>query len=102
MPSITLEPDTNYRIPFKAEAGDLFSYSITSDIPVRSYVMRPKGIQDFDADMPRFKYYGGFPDARKLHRQTIMLPVSGRWYLLIINLSDSDEAEIEYELGANH
>jgi hypothetical protein len=84
-----------YRIP---ESGPV-EFEVASDSPVKTYVLRPKGLQKFKEGERTFKYYGGFPDPpRKLQRQKVWLPFSGEWYLVISNPDKNAPAEVDYEV----
>jgi hypothetical protein len=78
--------------------GTLFTMSINSDIPVESYIVRPGGLDRFDNGSTTFKYYGGYPRARKFQFQEVKLPRSGTWYLLIVNRERSRNARLKYDV----
>lgn len=85
MPSTTLKPNTNIRLQYRVPDSGFVEFEIDADSPVASYIVRPKGLDLFDRGSTRFRYYGGFPDARKYHRQFLKLPFAGTFYLLIVN-----------------
>jgi hypothetical protein len=72
---------------------------LESDIPVATYIVRPKALQYYSDGSTTFKYYGGFPDPRMHQHQTLWLPFSGSWYLIVSNPDESREATIEYEVS---
>ena len=97
MPRTKIGPDQNVRLRYRAPDDGLVEFEINSDIPVRSYIVRPKGLEVFDEGR-KFKYYGGFPDARRMQRQAVKLPFDGPWYLLIINDDDETTADVSYDV----
>lgn len=97
MPRTKIGPDENVRLRYRAPEDGLVEFEIEADRPVRSYIVRPKGLEVFDEGRI-FKYYGGFPDARRKQRQAVRLPFDGPWYLLIINDDDEESANVSYEV----
>jgi hypothetical protein len=100
MPSITLEPDTYVSLEYKIGEDDAVVIEITSDIPVKSYIVRPKGLELFKDGSTSFKYYGGFPDPRREQQQELLLPFSGPWYLIISNPSRTKTARVNYAVSS--
>jgi hypothetical protein len=98
MPEMTLGPDEYVSLEYKIAKPRLVEFELASDIPVRTYIVGPKALQRFEEGSMTFKYWGGFPDPRKLQRQKVYVPFSGKWYLIVSNPSTEDEAEIEYEV----
>ncbi len=100
MPTKSLSPN-HYIAPQYNSPKENTSVSITveSDIPVKTYIVRPKALDLFKEGSESFKYYGGFPDARMHQRQTLLLPFSGPWHLIISNPDDEAQAEVEYEVS---
>jgi hypothetical protein len=72
---------------------------LESDIPVKTYIVRPKALEAYREGKKSFKYYGGFPDPRMHQHQTVYLPFSGPWYLIISNPNKNVEADIQYEVS---
>ena len=99
MPATKLGPDTyiTARYDLKSEGG--FELWLESDIPVKTYIVRPKGLEFFKKGSASFKYYGGFPDPRRTQEQEVWLPRAGTWYLIISNPSKRNWADIEYEVS---
>ena len=97
MPRTTIEPEQNVRLRYSTPEDGLVEFVIDADLPVRSYIVRPKGLDVFDEGR-RFKYYGGFPDARRKQRQTVKLPFDGPWYLLIINDDEVEPVTVSYDV----
>jgi len=67
--------------------------------PVESYIVRPGGLRFFDEGSKTFKYYGGFPRARRHHFQELRLPFEGPWYLVIVNRSRTEPARVKYNVS---
>ena len=97
MPRITIQPDRTAIIKYEVPKDGVVEFEIEADKPVRSYIVRPKGLELFQNGSKTFKYYGGFPDARKHQHQEVRLPFLGTWYLLISNHQDSD-VDVEYDV----
>jgi hypothetical protein len=99
MPTKTLSPNrfiaVRYELP--KEAG--VSLDLDSDLPVKTYFVRPKGLDAFRDGSKSFKYYGGFPEPRMHQHQTVWLPHPGPWYLIISNPDKSREADVQYEVS---
>ena len=84
-----------YRVP---ESGPV-EFELAADVPVKTYILRPKGLEKFKEGEHTFKYYGGFPDPpRKLQRQKVWLPFSGEWFLVISNPNKIQPAEVDYDV----
>jgi len=67
---------------------------------VKSYVLRTKGLELFDEGSDRFKYYGGFPEARRKQHQELVLPFDeGPWWLLIVNPSKDHSVQVFYDVS---
>ncbi len=95
----TIGPDENIRVRYTTRDRQLVRIVIESDIQVQSFVVRQAGLDLFDeGKMRTFQYYGGFALARKYHKQTLKLPFSGTWYLLIVNQNTERSAKIEYDV----
>jgi len=103
MPFITLPPNTfqalQYRIKESEDEGAFVDLTVESDVPVKTYIVRPKGLEYFKQGSTTFKYYGGFPDPRMHQSQEIWLPFTGPFYVIISNPSQTKEAEIEYDVS---
>jgi hypothetical protein len=78
------------------ESGPV-EFEIAAERPVKTYVVRPGGLEKFRQGELSFKYYGGFPP-RRLQRQKIWLPFSGEWYLVISNPSKGQSVDVDYEV----
>ncbi len=99
MPTLTLKPDTYVSLKYHlGDEEDAIFFSVESDIPVKTYIVRPKGLEFFEAGKI-FKYYGGFPDPRKHQSQNLWLPFTGSWYLIISNQDKRATAHLEYEVS---
>ncbi len=96
MTAIRIGPNENLRPRYHVPDSGMIRFTVESDIPVQTYIVRPGGLEYFDAGSRSFKYYGGFPDARRKQAQTLRLPFEGKWHLLIINRNDEDYATVEY------
>ena len=90
MPKVRIGPNENVRLRYSVPDDRLIEFELEADHPVRTYIVRPRGLELFDEGKTGFKYYGGFPDARRKQNQTVRLPFEGPWYLLIVN--DEDES----------
>jgi len=96
MPIVRIGPNENIRPRYRVPDSGMIRFTIESDIPVESYIVRPGGLEYFDEGSATFKYYGGFPNARRQHAQTLRLPFEGKWHLLIINRDEEDTATVDY------
>ena len=76
----------------------LVEFQIEANRSVKSYILRPRGLELFDDAVGHSKYYGGFPEARKNYSQEVRLPFEGSWYLLIVNEDQRNSARIMYEV----
>jgi hypothetical protein len=100
MPTRIIRPGENVRLRFRVPNSRVVEYEIESDRPVKSYILRTKGLELFDEGSERFKYYGGFPEARKKQRQELVLPFDeGHWWLLIVNPSKDHSAQVFYDVS---
>jgi hypothetical protein len=98
MPKIRLGPDENVRLRYSVPESGLIEFELDADHPVKTYIVRPRGLELFDEGSRWFKYYGGFPDARKLQSQELRLPFEGPWYLLIVNPNRQSPVNVNYEV----
>ena len=99
MPVITLPPNTYSPLEYTLRKEDFVEFTVESDIPVKTYIVRPKAFELFEKGSTTFKYYGGFPDPRLHQKQEVFLPFSGPWYLIISNPSKTKSAEVEYSVA---
>ena len=99
MPTLTIKPKHNARMRYSVPRTRTIAFEIEADIPVKSYIVRTKGLELFDRGNNDFKYYGGFPAARKKQSQELILPYDeGHFWLVIINPSSSEAATVRYEV----
>ena len=98
MPSVTIGPDEHVRLKYNVPKSRLVEFEIDADRPVKSYILGPKALMRFSEGSETFKYYGGFPDPRATQRQTVRIPFSGSWYLVIMNPNKRHPVEVEYEV----
>lgn len=98
MSQITLQPNTYIALLYSAEDDDVVVLDVKSDTAVKTYIVRPKGLDLYKEGSSTFKYYGGFPDPRKEQFQELLLPFAGNWYLIISNPSKSSIARVHYEV----
>jgi hypothetical protein len=98
VPKVRIGPDENISLRYSVPDSGLVEFDLTASRPVRTYIVRPKGLELFEGGGTRFKYYGGFPDARKQQHQTVRLPFEGTWYLLIINDDEDETVTVEYDV----
>jgi hypothetical protein len=100
MPARTLAPNHFIAPQYNlAKEGSSVTIAVESDIPLKTYIVRPKGLEFYRRGDKSFKYYGGFPDPRKHQNQTLWLPFSGPWHLIISNPNSDVEADLEYEVS---
>lgn len=98
MPKATIGPDENIRLRYRVPKGGLVEFEIEAGRPVKSYIIRPRGLELFDEGSRSFKYYGGFPDPRRFHSQAVQLPFEGSWYLLIVNPDRDKSVTLTYDV----
>jgi hypothetical protein len=99
MPIRTIGPDRYITLRYKLPNEGKVTIDLESDIPVKTYIVRPKALELFEEGSKTFKYYGGFPEPRMHQHQTVWLPFSGPWYLIVSNPDRKNEAEVEYEVS---
>jgi len=98
MPRVKIGPDENIRLRYSVPDSGLVEFEIEADHPVKSYIVRPRGLELFDEGSTTFRYYGGFPEPRRRHYQEVRLPFGGSWYLLVVNPDRDDSANVSYEV----
>jgi hypothetical protein len=98
MPKLRIGPDENVRLRFSVPEGGLIEFELEADHPVETYILRPRGLELFDHGSDSFKYYGGFPNARRKQRQELRLPFEGPWYLLIVNPDEDESVNVNYDV----
>jgi hypothetical protein len=87
------------RLRYRVPNSRVVEFEIDADRPVKSYVLRTKGLELFDQGSEKFIYYGGFPEPRRRHRQELILPFDeGHWWLLIVNPSKIHSATVIYDV----
>lgn len=95
----TISPNKFVALKYRTPDSSFVEFEVAADLPVKTYIMRPKALERFRQGERSFKYYGGFPDPpRRLQRQKIWLPFSGEWFLVISNPSKSEPVEVDYEV----
>jgi hypothetical protein len=99
MPTTTLGPNRFIVLQYSLVKEGPVTLDLDSDVPVKTYIVRPKALGLFRLGKKYFKYYGGFPDPRMHQHQTVYLPFSGPWHLIISNPDKSKEADIQYEVS---
>ncbi len=99
MPSRTLGPGKYFTAAYENENEALATIELTSDVPVKTYIVRPKALDLYKQGSRTFKYYGGFPDPRASQNQSVWLPFTGTWYLIIVNPDKSRTADIVYSVS---
>ncbi len=98
MAKVRIGPKENIRPLYHVPDSGTIRFTLESDIPVETYIVRPAGLEFFDQGSNTFKYYGGFPDSRRHQSQTLRLPFEGKWHLLIVNRNDEDSATVDYSV----
>jgi hypothetical protein len=98
MPAKTLRPNHYTAARYQLAKEGLVTLTLESDIPVKTYIVRPKGLEIYRQG-GAFKYYGGFADARRHQQQRVWLPFTGSWYLIISNPDKNRTANLEYEVS---
>jgi len=96
---LRIPPNQNIRLRYSVPESGLVEFQIQADHPVRTYIVRKRGLELFDEGNVKFKYYGGFPDARRRQHQTVSLPFEGPWYLLIINDDEDESVTVFYDVS---
>jgi hypothetical protein len=99
MPTTTLSPNRFIVVQYSLPKEGSVTLDLESDTPVRTYMVRPKGLELYRQGKKNFKYYGGFPDPRMHQHQTLYLPFSGPWYLIISNPDKEIPADVQYEVS---
>ncbi len=98
MPTVLIPPNQNIAPRYRVPDSGVIRFTLESDIPVETYIVRPGGLDVFNEGKHNFKYYGGFPAARRIQSQKLVLPFEGRWHLLIINRDKSESASVDYSV----
>jgi hypothetical protein len=98
MPDKVLSPNRFIVVRYELPKGRPVTLDLESDVPVRTYFVRLGGLEYYRKGSKKFKYYGGFPDPRMHQQQTLYLPFSGPWFLIISNPDTEREANVEYEV----
>lgn len=98
MPKIRIGPDENVRLRYSVPESGLIEFELEADHPVETYILRPRGLELFDQGSDSFKYYGGFPVARRKQQQEVRLPFEGPWYLLIVNPDEDRSVNVKYDV----
>jgi hypothetical protein len=99
MPLLTLRPNTYAAAQFNLQEEGAVILHLESDIPVKTYIVRPKGFELFEDGSKTFKYYGGFPDPRRNQEQEVWLPFSGPFTLIISNPDKNTSAHVDYKVS---
>jgi hypothetical protein len=98
MPSVMIPPNKNIAPRYRVPDSSIIRFNLEADIAVQTYIVRPAGLALFNEGKHNFKYYGGFPAARKNQSQTLVLPFEGIWHLLIINRNTEEAAVVDYSV----
>jgi hypothetical protein len=98
MPKVRIAPNENIRPRYHVPDSGMIRFTLESDIPVQTYIVRPAALGFFDDGSTTFRYYGGYPDPRRKQSQTLRLPFEGKWHLLIINRDSEDYATVDYSV----
>jgi hypothetical protein len=100
MPTKIIRPNENMRLRYSVPRSRIVEFEIEADHPVQSFIVRTRGLELFDEGSPSFKYYGGFPEARRRQHQELILPFDdGHWWLLIVNPSNTRSVEVFYDVN---
>ena len=99
MPLRTISPKSFVALRYNLLKPSSVTLDLESDIPIKTYIVRPKSLDAYREGSKIFKYYGGFPDPRMHQHQTIWLPFSGPWHLIVSNPDKERKAEVEYEVS---
>ena len=93
-------PNQNARIRYRVPSSHTIEFDVRADHSVRTYIMTRKTLEEYDSGSKNFKYFGGFQEPPKRHhRQELILPFDGHWYLMIVNPSQSHSVEVTYEVS---
>jgi len=94
----TIGPNQNARLRYRVPKDRTIDFDVRASHSVKTYVTTKKGLEEFDNGERQFRYYGGFQDPPKRHhRQELILPFDGHWYLMIVNPT-RNPVEVEYEV----
>lgn len=94
-----LGPNRYFVLEYKLAKPGKVTFMVESDIPVKTYIVRPKNLAAYRRGSKTFVYYGGFPDPRASQKQTLWLPFSDTWYLIISNPDKVETADLIYEVS---
>jgi hypothetical protein len=98
MPKVRLGPDENVRYRYSVPEDGWVQFQLDADHPVETYIVRPQGLEYFDEGSNTFKYYGGYPRARRKQEQAVRLPFDGSWYFLIVNRDEDRSVNVEFKV----
>jgi len=84
MPVLTLSANSYLQYGYQVPRNGLVAYYVEAERPVNTYVVDKTGLDQFLRGEPYVNSYGGFQD-RPQHRQEVVLPFQGWWYLIILN-----------------
>jgi hypothetical protein len=96
---VTLEPEQYVTVEYTLPKKTFVDLELESDLPVKSYIVGPVALRRYREGSTTFKYWGGFPDPRRHQQQKVWIPFSGAVFLLIMNPSKRDPADVEFELS---
>jgi hypothetical protein len=97
MPSTLLNPHRHLKLKYRVPKSRLVKFTVEATHPVKSYVLGPKSYERFTEGSKTFRYYGGYAEPRTSQEQTVRIPFSGTWYLVILN-PESSPAHVTYDV----
>jgi len=98
MQTTTISPNRHIKLEYRTPSSGFVEFKINATNPVKSYVLGPKSYEAFVAGNRNFRYYGGYPDPRKMQNQKIRIPFSGKWFLVIVNPDETSPVHVSYEV----
>jgi hypothetical protein len=99
MRTTTLSPNRFIAVRYDLPSASSVRLDLEADHPVKTYLVRPKGMELYRQGKKTFKYYGGFPDPRMHQQQTVWLPFAGAWYLIISNPDKGVPVDVQYDVS---
>jgi hypothetical protein len=98
MPTTNIGPNKHVRLKYKVPKSRLVRFEVRASHPIKSYILGPRSYERFAEGSKNFRYYGGYPEPREEQKQTIRIPFSGVWYLVMLNPDKEHSAYVDYDV----